>query len=282
MSTWKLTLEYDGSRYSGWQEQHNARTVEGELRAAVEGVLGASVQMQGSGRTDAGVHALAQVAHLRVAGRVRVDMRRLLREANERLPADIVILSIEPAPDDFHARHDAMLRTYVYRISTRKNAFAKRHVWWVKQPLDVAAMAQAARTVIGRHDFRNFRAEDPARPDESTIVVVENAVIEAEGDEIRFRIEASHFLWKMVRRVVGALVKVGLGELPPGDFRRLVEEPAKFTRPVAEWTAPASGLCLASVRYGEPAKRPRRALPRVAFGGRRIMGEAGHERHRRE
>ncbi len=281
MSTWKVTLEYDGSRYSGWQEQRNARTVEGEVRAAIEGVLGAAVQIQGSGRTDAGVHALAQVAHLRVAGRVRVDARRLLREANERLPADIAILSIEPAPDEFHARHDAVLREYLYRISTRKNAFDKRHVWWVKQPLDVTAMAQAARTLIGRHDFRNFRAEDPARPEESTIVVVESAAIDAVGDEIRFRIEASHFLWKMVRRVTGALVKIGLGELTPEDFRRLVEEPAKFTLPVAEWTAPASGLCLAGVRYGEPRKRPRRAAPQVAFGGRRMVGEVGHEHRRR-
>ena len=271
MTTWKLTVEYDGSRYSGWQEQKNARTVEGELRSAIQLLLGVVVQMQGSGRTDAGVHALCQVAHVRVPGRPRVDERALLRELNERLPTDIVVLSIEPAAPEFHARHNASARVYLYRISTRKNAFAKRHVWWVKQALDVAAMAQAARLVAGRHDFRNFHAPDPARPDESTIVVVEKAEIECLGGEIRFRIQASHFIWKMVRRVVGALVKVGLGELPPADFARLIDEPAKFTLPVAEWTAPASGLFLEEVRYPERGPAPRKAPRghvRVAFGGR--------------
>jgi len=271
MTTWKLTVEYDGSRYSGWQEQKNARTVEGELRAAVQSLLGVVVRMQGSGRTDAGVHALCQVAHVRAPGRPRVDEGALLRELNQRLPADIAVLSIQPATPDFHARHDAAARVYLYRMSTRKNAFAKRHVWWVKPALDVAAMAQAARLLAGRHDFRNFRAEDPARPDESTVVMVENAEIEYLGDEIRFRIEASHFLWKMVRRVVGALVKVGLGELPIADFARLIDEPAKFSLPVAEWTAPASGLFLEQVRYPEPGPVPRKAPRgplRVAFGGR--------------
>lgn len=271
MTTWKLIVEYDGSRYCGWQEQKNARTVAGELRAAMEELVGGEVEMQGSGRTDAGVHARRQVAHVRTRVRPRLDERALLRALNERLPADIVVLSIDSAPPGFHARHDALTRVYVYRISTRKNAFAKRHVWWVKQKLDAAAMAQAARLVVGRHDFRNFRAADPARPDESTIVVVEKAEIEQAGDEIQFRIEASHFLWKMVRRVAGALVKTGLGEISIDDFRRLIDEPAKFRLPVAEWTAPASGLCLENVRYPEHGhavrKAPRGPL-RVAFGGR--------------
>ena len=146
-----------------------------------------------------------------------------------------------------------------------------RSVWWVKQPLDVAAMARAARLVAGRHDFRNFHAPDPARPDESTVVVVEKAEIECLGGEIRFRIQASHFIWKMVRRVVGALVKVGLGELPITDFACLIDEPVKFTLRVAEWTAPASGLFLEEVRYPERGPAPRKAHRgplRVAFGGR--------------
>jgi tRNA pseudouridine38-40 synthase len=210
-----------------------------------------------------------------------VDERTLLRELNERLPTDIAVLSIEPAAPDFHARHDASARVYLYRISTRKRAFAKRHVWWVKPALDVAAMAQAVRLLAGRHDFRNFRAQDPARPDESTIVVVEKAEIERLGGEIRFRIQASHFLWKMVRRVAGALVKVGLGELPAADFARLIDEPAKFSLPVAEWTAPASGLFLEDVRYPERGPAPRktpRGPVRVTFGGR-----AGRsDRRRRE
>lgn len=256
--TWKLTLEYDGTRYSGWQEQKNARTLQGELRAAVEAVWGAPVDLQGSGRTDAGVHALEQVVHLRANLRPRLDEKALRRELNTRLPSDMAVLGVEAAAPDFHARHDALTRTYLYRISTRKSAFSKRHVWWVKRPLDTAAMVQAAVLLAGRHDFLNFRAEDAARPGESTIVVVERAEVTLAGDEIHFRIQASHFLWRMVRRVAGALVKIGLGELSLGDFRRLIEEPGRFSLPVAEWTAPSAGLFLERVAYPPPHRSPSR------------------------
>ncbi|MBI4877039.1 MAG: tRNA pseudouridine(38-40) synthase TruA [Acidobacteria bacterium] len=269
MPTWKLILEYDGTRYSGWQEQKNARTLQGELRAAAEALLGAAVEMQGSGRTDAGVHALAQVVHMRVSGKPRLDELALRRELNKALPSDMAVLAIEPAAPAFHARHNALTRIYLYRISTRKTAFSKRHVWWVKRPLETAAMARAARILPGRHDFRAFRAEDAARPGESTIVVVDRAEVEPAGDEIRFRIEASHFLWRMVRRVVGALVKVGLGELPEDDFRRLIEDPAAISLPVAEWTAPACGLFLEQVRYPDPA---RMATVSRRFAGKKQRG----------
>jgi tRNA pseudouridine38-40 synthase len=247
--TWKLTLEYDGSRYSGWQEQKNARTIMGELRRAVEESLGTGVELQGAGRTDAGVHALAQVAHMRAALKQPKPPETLRREINERLPADIAVLEMEPAPARFHARHDAISRTYMYQISTRKTAFAKRYVWWIKEELDVVRMSEAAEALMGRHDFVCFRAEDPSKPGESTVVVVENAGIETHGHMVVFRIEASHFLWRMVRRIVGVLVRLGRGEITPEDYRQLLEGRADPRLDVAAWTAPASGLFLEDVRY---------------------------------
>jgi tRNA pseudouridine38-40 synthase len=256
LPTWKLTIEYDGSRYSGWQEQKNAsRTVMGELRKAAQKALGGRVELQGAGRTDAGVHAAAQVAHLRA--RKGIPAAALETRLNDALPYDIAILSVEEAPEDFHARHDAVSRTYVYQISRRKTAFSKRFVWWVKEPLNVKAMADAAKAIEGRHDFVTFRAADPEKEEESTVVVVEAAQVEEKQDEglILIRITASHYLWRMVRRLVGALVRVGRGELSTADFERLVEGHARPDLAVAEWTAPASGLFLESVRYSARKKR---------------------------
>jgi tRNA pseudouridine38-40 synthase len=221
----------------------------GELRHAVEESLGVSVDLQGAGRTDAGVHALGQVAHMRAAVKRPKPPETLRREINERLPSSIVLLEIEPTPARFHARHDALTRTYMYQISTRKTAFSKRYVWWVKEELDIARMSEAAETLMGRHDFVCFRAQDPSKPDDSTIVVVENAGIETHGHMVLFRIEASHFLWRMVRRIAGVLVRLGRGEITLEDFRQLIEGRPDPRLDVAAWTAPASGLFLEEVRY---------------------------------
>lgn len=255
--TWKLTLEYDGTKYSGWQEQRNARTVQGQLRKAAEDFLGCEAELQGAGRTDAGVHARAQVAHLRV--RAGKDSHRrnwppaaeILRAINSRLPSDVCLLDVSESANSFHARHDAIARTYMYQISTRRTAFFKKYVWWIREPLDTPRMARAARLLIGRHDFNAFRAADPSRPDESPIVVVEDAGIESEGDLIVFRITASHFLWRMVRRIVGALVKLGLGEITEQDFAGLLQGKTNPAIDVAASTAPASGLFLERVTYPE-------------------------------
>ena len=259
MQTWKLTLEYDGTKYSGWQEQPNARTVQGQLRKAAEDFFGNAVDIQGAGRTDAGVHARAQVAHLRLRPKPGVKPRfapvdTILRALNERLPADICIIDVAEVENTFHARHDAVSRTYLYQISTRRTAFFKKYVWWVREPLDTAAMAQAAEMLIGRHDFTAFRAADPSKPDESPIVVVEDATIEVEGDLILFRITASHYVWRMVRRVVGVLAKIGKGEITIDDLERLLAGKTDLSMDVAAWTAPASGLFLESVIYPD---RPR-------------------------
>jgi tRNA pseudouridine38-40 synthase len=257
LKSWKLTLEYDGTKYSGWQEQRNARTVQGQLRKAAEDFLGCEVDIQGAGRTDAGVHARAQVAHLRVRPPKESGRRNwpppeeILRAVNSRLPSDVCLLDVAEAANTFHARHDAIARTYMYQISTRRTAFFKKYVWWVKEPLDIAAMSHAARLLIGRHNFRAFRAEDPSRPDESPIVVVEDAGVEMEGDLIMFRITASHFVWRMVRRIVGVLVRLGRGEITEAAFAALLEGQTNPKLDVAAWTAPASGLFLERVIYPE-------------------------------
>jgi tRNA pseudouridine38-40 synthase len=241
--TWKLTIEYDGTRYRGWQSQKNTdRTVQGVLLRAAREVLGADAVIGGAGRTDAGVHALAQVAHLKA--RAEKPPEELLHGLNDRLPFDVNVLNVEKAAAKFHARHDAVSRTYLYRISRRRTAFDKRLVWWVRDRLDLAPMRRAARLFEGRHDFASFC--ENAEGQESTIVVVEKSEVLDWLQEIHFRITASHFLWKMVRRLTGALVEVGRGNLDAAGVERLLQE--RSTGP-AKWTAPPSGLFLEKVRY---------------------------------
>lgn len=243
MPTWKLTLEYDGTRYRGWQTQKNTdRTVQAALERAARELFGGEVSVGGSGRTDAGVHALAQVAHLKTRRTLREG--EILRGLNDRLPFDINVLGIAPAPPRFHARHDAVSRTYLYRISRRRTAFEKRLVWWVRDRLDASAMARAAKLFEGRHDFASF-CENP-EGQESNAVVVERSEIEDKGPEIHYRVTASHFLWKMVRRIVGTLVEVGRGSLDDAAVEKLLSERSNAP---AKWTAPPSGLFLEKVSY---------------------------------
>ena len=250
MQTFRLILEYDGSRFSGWQEQINARTVQGELKLAVQDLFRTEVEVQGAGRTDAGVHAVGQVAHLKIRGKTKAfTASQILRELNDSLPASVAIVDVAEVPPRFHARHDAKSRAYFYQISTRKAALSKRFVWWIKEPLDVERMQQAAALIAGRHDFVAFRAADPSKPDESTIVVVESAEISVDDNLIVFRIEASHFIWKMVRRLTGTLVKVGRGEVSVEQFQELLSGKKNPKLDIAAWTAPASGLFLEGVRY---------------------------------
>jgi len=255
MPTYRLTLEYEGTRYHGWQEQKNARSVAGELRRAVEEAGAPVRELGGSGRTDAGVHALAQVAHLRLA--TSIDPEPFRRDINDRLPADIHVLALAAAPDRFHSRHDAVSRSYLYQISRRRTALAKRWVWWVKRPLDNGRMAEAASLLVGKHDFRLFCEKPSEQP--STLVVVEGAEIATDGALILVRLSASHFLWKMVRRVVGTLVQVGAGDLDRKTFEELLaaKKPKTGKGLPAEWTAPPSGLFLEKVLYdGDPPLGP--------------------------
>lgn len=248
---YRVDLEYMGTRYSGWQFQTNARTVAGDIMEAIHRATGQRViEVYGSGRTDAGVHAIHQVAHIDLAK--AVDPDEFMRAVNDELPGDINLLKVELAPDGFHARHSATARTYLYRISRRRSAFDKPVVWWVKDPLDVPAMAAAARSLCGLHDFAAFAQSDPSRPDESTKVKVEAVEVFEQGPNIYIRIQGSHFLWKMVRRIVGVLVEVGRGRLTPADVSRIM---AADGASVAEFTAPPSGLALEKVTYGVPSPR---------------------------
>lgn len=249
MKTWTLTVEYDGTRYYGWQEQKNSRTVAGELRAAAEGLFSGPVEINGAGRTDAGVHALGQVVRL-TAGAPR-KRAEILHGLNDRLPPDISVLKVEEAHASFDPRRDTVARYYLYQISTRRTAFAKRFVWWVKDKLDAPAMKQATASLPGRHDFWRFC--DKRTGEGSTIVVVNDVEFSREGDLLLIRIGASHFLWKMVRRIVGALVEVGRGSLTVEEFASLVDSRRKIASSfdVAAHTAPPSGLFLERVAYDE-------------------------------
>jgi tRNA pseudouridine38-40 synthase len=258
----KLTIEYAGTRYSGWQVQRNARTIQGELERAIrQASAPGRLEVYGSGRTDAGVHALAQIAHVDIDTTVPPDT--LQRRINDALPSDINVLRIERVRHRFHARHDAVARSYVYQISRRRTAFAKPYVWWVKDQLDVSAMRRTAGHFVGMHDFRSFSDDDPG--EKSTQVQVDAIDLREEGDLILVRVEGSHFLWKMVRRLVGVLVEVGRGTLPAEEAVALLNRPSRLP---ARLTAPASGLFLERVYYeGESRRAPAQtliALPRYA------------------
>ncbi|MFB3852747.1 MAG: tRNA pseudouridine(38-40) synthase TruA [Vicinamibacterales bacterium] len=250
MSRFKLTVEYAGTRYSGWQIQKNARTVQGEIARAVGEVFGRDdFELQGAGRTDAGVHALAQVAHLDLFTTARPE--DLLRQLNGALPRDIVICAVERVPRRFHARHDALSRSYLYQIARRRTAFGKQFVWLVREWLDVERMREAAALFAGRHDFRSFG--DAGADGGSTVVVLDRVEIAEEDALILVRVEGSHFIWKMVRRMVGVLVEVGAGRLEPESVASFLSGRSPVPSQV---TAPASGLFLERVFYEGDSERP--------------------------
>lgn len=243
MHRYRLTVEYDGTRYSGWQVQQNARSVQGALIDALVALVGPIGAMVGSGRTDAGVHALAQVAHVDLPD--AVDPRELRAGLNDRLHHDICVLDVARAPERFHARHSAVARSYVYQITRNRGAFTKRYTWWVDQALNVGAMRRAGTSMIGMRDFAAFtEVGESARS--STKVMVDSVEIAERGQLIVVRVRASHFLRRMVRRVVGALVDVGRSELAAADVVHALEEP---TTPIQYSVAPASGLFLEQVIY---------------------------------
>ncbi|MFM8532485.1 MAG: tRNA pseudouridine(38-40) synthase TruA, partial [Acidimicrobiia bacterium] len=194
MPRYKLTCEYAGTRYSGWQKQKNARTVQGEIERAIgELTRDKTFEFMGSGRPDAGVHALRQVAHLDI--RKPMPAESIRRGINDGLPADIHILSVDTVPHRFHARHSAVARSYVYQIGRRRSAFAKPVVWWVKDSLDLGAMRAAAAQFSGMHDFQSFSDDDP--DGKSTDVLVEDGTIAHDGDLSLVSVGGSHFFWKM-------------------------------------------------------------------------------------
>ncbi len=243
MARFRVFLEYEGTRYSGWQIQKNARTIQGEIVAALRDILQSiDFEFYGSGRTDAGVHALMQVAHLEAQTVLGPEILKM--KLNDLLPADINILEIEKAPKDFHARHDAVSRSYLYQISRRRTAFGKRYVWWVKDELNFEKISQAAQLFVGKKDFQSFTADDPE--EKSTKVEIDQVQLSEAGSLILVRIVGSHFIWKMVRQIIGVLVEVGRGKLNETDIQRFLGEKSDIP---SRLTAPPSGLFLEAVRY---------------------------------
>ncbi len=263
--TYRLNLEYDGHPFSGWQEQANARTVMGVLKQALVEAGYPPLDLGGAGRTDAGVHALGQTAHLRLAR--RAEPEALARAVNERLPGSVHLLAAAPAHPRFHARHDALSRSYLYQLSRRRTALARRYVWWVKAPLDAEQVREAAALLPGRHDFRLFAVDAEAHG--STLVEVEAVAVAEVGDLVLLRFVASHYLWRMVRRLVGTLVQVGTGQLAVEELAQLLDAiPLPDGRGTpAQWTAPACGLLLERVLYpGDAPLPPLAAATPVAVG----------------
>jgi tRNA pseudouridine38-40 synthase len=261
---WKLTLSYDGNPYNGWQIQPTLPTVQGTLAATILSVTGESVLPQGSGRTDAGVHALAQVTSFRLEA--NIPPANLQRALNHALPPSIRILSAEHAPEDFHARYSALGKTYEYRIFPRRQAaeaaanicppFLAPYIWDCPWPLDLDRMQTAAADILGTHDFTSFAAVDPdsterhrslhnapAVPPQKTVT---ESMFSPQNDHIIYRITGSGFLHHMVRNLVGTLVEIGREALPANAIPQIL---AARSRSAAGPTAPPNGLFLHTVHY---------------------------------
>ena len=242
-SRFKLFIEYEGTRYSGWQKQENAKTIQGTIvKAAIEIFGDNFIDIQGSGRTDSGVHAICQVAHFDVKTVLAPEIIRM--KLNDLLPHDVNILEVEKTSQNFHARHDAKSRSYLYQIAKRRTAFGKNYVWWIKDKLDFNKMESASKIFIGMHDFSSFSDDDPE--EKSTKVLIDDIQIKEEGDLILIRIVGSHFIWKMVRRIVGVLVEVGRGKKSEKDILNYLNTKSNE---IAKFTAPPSGLFLEKVLY---------------------------------
>ena len=262
MRNLKLVVSYDGSEFSGWQVQPDAATIQGTLASAIGRITGEKVLPQGSGRTDAGVHALAQVATFTTESSVPTG--NFVKALNDILPPAIRVLEVAEAPPEFHARHSAQAKTYRYRIFRDSICppFLARYVWHFPYPLDEVAMSKAALQVEGEHDFTSFAAVDPERDRKgegvgevaskvisnvtSNVRKIFSSACERQGDELVYTVRGSGFLHHMVRNLVGTFILVGKGTLQVEDVRRILD--AK-SRSAAGATAPASGLYLVSVEY---------------------------------
>ncbi|MBU0968178.1 MAG: tRNA pseudouridine(38-40) synthase TruA [Proteobacteria bacterium] len=240
----KLVLEFDGRRYSGWQKQADARTIQGSLLAAAGELYGHGVDVQGNGRTDGGVHALQFVAHLEAA--TDDAPQEIARRMNALLPHDINILKAQKAGPRFHARHNCIGRSYLYQLAKRRTAFCKGYVWQMDEPLKVSVMQQAAGMLVGMHDFTSFTDRQVIKK-KSPLVMINKAQVTETDELVLVRIVGSHFLWKMVRRIVGVLAAMGHEKLSLTDLERFLQEPVNLSL----FTAPAQGLFFERAFYNQ-------------------------------
>jgi tRNA pseudouridine38-40 synthase len=266
---WKLVVAYDGTEFHGWQVQPDCVTIQGELRDALARITGEDVLPQGSGRTDAGVHALGQVASFALAA--PIPEANLARALNRTLPAAIRVLSATRETSDFHARHSARAKTYEYRVFRGEICppWLARYVYALNAPLDVEAMQRAALLVCGEHDFTSFAATDPDRVERDSNLTGESSgnnlrclhgshwVQEAEKDLLVYRVRGNGFLHHMVRNLVGTFLEVGRGNLAETEIPAILEFRA---RERAGPTAPARGLYLVNVEYSAENNHRERML----------------------
>lgn len=242
---YRLTIQYDGTRFDGWQRQGNTdNTIQGKLEEALFQVTGERAELHGAGRTDAGVHALGQVASVRLERAVPPE--ELRQGLNRLLPGDIAVASVEQAGERFHARLNATGKTYRYavRLGDVSDVFRRRFQLQLDEELDLAAMEEAAALLAGRHDYRSFCGNKKMK--KSSIRTVDAIVLRRKGDDLTFTFHGDGFLYHMVRILTGTLLEVGRGERAPGDMPAIL---AARDRAAAGATAPARGLTLVEVEY---------------------------------
>ena len=245
VKNYKIIVSYDGTRYNGWQKQKNVEsTIQGKLEALLTRLAGKEVTVQGSGRTDAGVHALGQVANFRMD--TELSEEELFQAMNQYLPEDIAVLELKAASDRFHSRLSAVGKTYCYRIYTgeAKPVFDRKYVWQLPERPDVSRMRKAAAFLPGQHDFRSFCGNK--HMNKSTIRRLDRIEIVEDGEELRLVFEGNGFLQNMVRILTGTLVECGLGERSPEEMKEILEA---RDRSASGQMAPARGLTLVKVRY---------------------------------
>ncbi|MBU1712654.1 MAG: tRNA pseudouridine(38-40) synthase TruA [Proteobacteria bacterium] len=245
LNNFRLTVEYDGTAYNGWQRQKIGRTIQGEVEKAISVMTQQKVTLTGAGRTDAGVHALGQVANF-VCDTI-LEPGVFIKGLNSLLPGDIIIRDCATVHQEFHSRYDAKSKIYNYRILNRgiPSAIGRQYAWFIRKKIDIDAMQEAASRLIGTHDFKAF--EGSGSPRKTTIRSVSRAgILPKKDDRIVFEIEADGFLRYMVRNIVGTLVCVGLGKINPDDFNDILES---RDRGNAGITAPPQGLFLVEVKY---------------------------------
>lgn len=255
MANYRFFVEYEGTRYDGWQRQGNTdRTIQGKLEAVLGRLFAREIEVQGSGRTDAGVHAAAQVANFHLPdGAEEKDCRTLAKELNRYLPEDIGVFGLERADERFHSRYKAVGKTYCYRIWTKeeKSVFARRFVWQLPGRLETAAMRQAAQCVLGTWDFASFCGN--TRMKKSTVRTIDRLEVEEADGLVTICVHGDGFLQNMVRILAGTLVEIGQGKRGPEEMERILMAKNRAT---AGGTAPPQGLCLESVDYDPPFLPP--------------------------